>query len=105
MSRDTIMKLYRTTKMTAPGQETRPKGSCEPLDRKRRDFTTLCALLICCLGICFAPLAAQGKTLYQNDFELAEVGKAPDDFLILEGGFVVKQEDGNRFLELPGAPL
>src|SRR5207249_11544321 len=37
--------------------------------------------------------------------EKAEVGKVPADFLVLEGGFSVKEEGGNKFLELPGAPL
>jgi hypothetical protein len=50
-------------------------------------------------------LALPAGILYQNNFEQAETGKAPDDFLILEGGFAVKQEPGNRFLELPGSPL
>jgi hypothetical protein len=57
------------------------------------------ALSTCCL------LPAQDKLLYENNFEKAEVGKVPDDFLVLDGGFVVKEEEGNRFLELPGAPL
>src|SRR6266404_1605707 len=47
----------------------------------------------------------QPKTLYQNDFEKAEVGQVPPDFLVLDGGFVVKEENGNKFLELPGTPL
>lgn len=46
-----------------------------------------------------------GTTLYQNDFEKAEPGKVPEDFLVLEGAFAVKEEGGNKFLELPGAPL
>jgi len=49
--------------------------------------------------------AAQPKTLYRTDFEKAEIGKVPEDFLVLDGGFVVQQEGGNNFLELPGAPL
>src|SRR5438874_1003409 len=48
---------------------------------------------------------AQGKVLYQNNFEKAEVGKVPEDFLVLDGGFIVKEEAGNKFLELPGSPL
>jgi hypothetical protein len=48
-----------------------------------------------------SPLAA----LYRNDFEKAQVGELPEDFLVLEGAFSVKEADGNRFLELPGAPL
>jgi len=55
--------------------------------------------------LCGLPLFAQTKPLYENNFEKAEVGKVPDDFLVLDGGFVVKEEAGNKFLELPGAPL
>ncbi len=33
------------------------------------------------------------------------MGKTPDDFLILDGNFAVQQDAGNKFLELPGAPL
>src|SRR5258706_14112379 len=47
----------------------------------------------------------QPKILYQNDFEKAEVGQVPSDFLVLDGGFVVKEENGNKLLELPGTPL
>ena len=52
------------------------------------------------------PQAKPGeKVLYENNFEKAEVGKAPDEFVVLEGGFAVREENGNKFLELPGAPL
>jgi len=47
----------------------------------------------------------QGKALYRNDFEKSEVGQVPPDFLVLDGAFSVKEESGNRFLELPGAPV
>lgn len=51
-------------------------------------------------------LAAEpGKVLYQNDFEKAELNQAPNDFLVLDGEFAVKESDGNKFLELPGSPL
>jgi hypothetical protein len=49
--------------------------------------------------------AGEPKKLYENDFEKAEIDKVPEDFLVLDGGFLVKQEGGNKFLELPGAPL
>ncbi len=49
--------------------------------------------------------SAESKVIYENNFEKAEVGKAPEDFLVLEGAFAVKEDGGNRFLELPGAPL
>ena len=48
---------------------------------------------------------AQSKVLYQNDFEKAEVDKVPEDFLVLDGAFAVKQEGSNKVLELPGSPL
>ena len=51
------------------------------------------------------PVLAQTNVLYQNDFTQAELGKVPDDFKVLAGEFVVKEQPGNRFLELPGAPL
>ena len=49
--------------------------------------------------------AEDSKPLYENNFESAEVGKVPDDFLVLDGGFTVKSDGTNKFLELPGAPL
>lgn len=42
---------------------------------------------------------------YRQDFEKEAVGKLPVDFLVLDGAFTVKEENGNKFLELPGAPL
>jgi hypothetical protein len=48
---------------------------------------------------------AENSTLYENNFEQAEVGKVPADMLVLDGGFLVKEESGNKYLELPGAPL
>jgi hypothetical protein len=49
--------------------------------------------------------AADSKSLYENNFEKAEVTKVPEDMLVLDGAFAVKEEGGNKFLELPGAPL
>jgi hypothetical protein len=67
---------------------------------------TSVSLLICSLGFSVSlPLLAQTKPLYENNFEKAEVGKLPEGFLALDGGFVVKEEAGNKVLELPGAPL
>ena len=51
------------------------------------------------------PNSAAGKIRYQNDFEQAAVDKVPDDFVVLDGAFSVKADNGNKFLELPGAPL
>ncbi len=52
-----------------------------------------------------AAISAEPKVLYQNSFEKAELDKVPDEFLVIDGAFAVKAENGNRFLELPGAPL
>ena len=45
------------------------------------------------------------EPLYQTNFEKSELGEVPNDFLVLDGDFAVKQEGGNKYLELPGAPL
>jgi len=45
------------------------------------------------------------KTLYECDFEKAAAGKVPEDMMVLDGVWSVKAEGGNKFLELPGAPL
>lgn len=50
-------------------------------------------------------MAQDAKPLYEMNFEQAKIGAVPDDFLVLDGAFEVKQEEGNKFLELPGAPL
>ncbi len=49
--------------------------------------------------------ADQGKILYQNDFSKGEVGKLPEEMLLLDGGFAVQEVSGNKVLQLPGAPL
>jgi hypothetical protein len=49
--------------------------------------------------------AEEGNPIFENNFEKAEVGKVPDGFMVLDGGYAVKEEAGNKFLELPGAPL
>ena len=67
--------------------------------------TKTCAELVLLTGLAFGALAQQAKPLYENDFEKAALGKVPDDFLVLDGQFAVKEEGGNKFLELPGAPL
>lgn len=63
-------------------------------------------MLVIIYCIAFATLAgAAEKMFYTNDFQGAKVGQIPGDFMVLEGAFVVKEEAGNKFLELPGSPL
>lgn len=62
--------------------------------------------VLCAFGISAVVNAANpGAILYKNDFEKVAEGSVPDDFLVLDGAFAVKELDGNKFLELPGAPL
>src|SRR5215468_6518392 len=61
--------------------------------------------LLIALSFCTLSLPAAESLLYENNFEKAEVGNVPADFMVLDGGFAVKEEAGNKFLELPGAPL
>jgi hypothetical protein len=49
--------------------------------------------------------AADPKPLYENNFEKTEITKVPEDMLVLDGAFEVKEEAGNKYLVLPGAPL
>ena len=67
--------------------------------------TKTCVELVLLTGLAFGAFAQQAKPLYENDFEKAALDKVPDDFLVLDGQFAVKEEGGNKFLELPGAPL
>src|SRR6266511_5103377 len=77
---------------------------------KRRSVEMKTRIKPVALGLAVASLAAcllaqERKPLYENNFEKAELDKVPDDFLVLDGQFAVKEEGGNKFLELPGAPL
>jgi hypothetical protein len=60
----------------------------------------LCMVLTTCAVSAFAQ-----TTIYENNFEKAALDKVPDDFLVLDGDFSVKQDGSNKVLELPGAPL
>jgi hypothetical protein len=59
-----------------------------------------------CIAVCLTFSAfSQTQVLYENNFEKEQIGKVPETFLVLDGGFTVKEEAGNKFLELPGSPL
>ena len=59
-------------------------------------------LALACSGLAAEP-ASQPR--YANDLQKAEPEKLPADFMVMSGGFLVKEQEGNRFLELPGSPL
>ena len=72
-----------------------------------RELTQMKTILLCgLLGFACASFAEDAsKTVYLNDFEKAEVGKMPEEIMVLGGEFVVKADGTNKVLELPGAPL
>lgn len=61
--------------------------------------------LLFLLAISSIAADAPAKVIYANNFERAETDKFPEEFMLMSGTFVVKEENGNKFLELPGAPL
>jgi hypothetical protein len=66
-------------------------------------------LSLCLVFLSFSTLSADPPATnagaYFNDFEHAAKGKPGDEFTILAGDFVIREEAGNSFLELPGNPL
>jgi hypothetical protein len=56
--------------------------------------------LVVCLGA-----QAESKIVFSEDFSAANAGDLPDTFLVLDGQFSVKEDGGNKLMELPGAPL
>jgi hypothetical protein len=57
------------------------------------------------LSSALSGFAAEPEPIYENNFEKSAVGNVPGDMLVLDGAFAVREEGGNKFLELPGAPL
>jgi hypothetical protein len=49
--------------------------------------------------------AHAADALFSQDFSEVKEGEPPDGFLVLDGQFAVKHAAGDKFLELPGAPL
>jgi len=66
-------------------------------------------LLVLLLSSAVAALSAdessKSSVLYENSLEKAEVKNVPEDMMVMEGGWAVVAEGGNKFIELPGAPL
>lgn len=60
-------------------------------------------LILFLFAIPLSLLSADAR--YRTDFEKAELNAPPADLMVLNGDFAVKEEAGNKFLELPGAPL
>jgi len=45
-----------------------------------------------------------GQPLYQSSFDQAALDSLPDDVLVMDGNFKIKEAEGRKVLELPGAP-
>lgn len=56
-------------------------------------------------GIGLAAGRAGAAPIYENNFESAAVDKAPEGAMAIAGDFTVRQDGGNKVLELPGEPL
>jgi hypothetical protein len=65
----------------------------------------LLLLFLNVLAVFAADEASRKSALYENTFEKAELKKVPDEMMVMEGGWAVIEEGGNKFIELPGAPL
>lgn len=52
-----------------------------------------------------ATVANAENLVYQQDFSTAATNDVPADLTVLDGQFAVREESGNKFLELPGSPL
>jgi hypothetical protein len=76
-------------------KEARRRGNM--MNMRRIGF--ICGVAIALMGADAAP------TAYTNDFEKAEVGKTPDDLMVLDGTFAVREVDGNKCLELAADPI
>lgn len=72
-----------------------------------RRLAALATLLAGSLLVSAAPqlAAAEPAALFAQDFTQVPTGELPADYLVLNGVFAVKEEGGNKFAELPGAPL
>lgn len=69
-------------------------------------FLQVGVLASCVLGSAVPALRAQAaKPVFDESFSSAKPGEVPESFMVLDGQFAVREEGGERFLELPGAPL
>jgi hypothetical protein len=70
-----------------------------------KSVSRILCVVVCGLGAGRAGAqATDGKTLYENSFDKAAVDSLPDDILVMTGNFKVKEAEGRKVLELPGAP-
>ena len=61
-------------------------------------------MVVACF-LCLSCLCADSAAPYASNFDKAEVGKVPEEFVVLSGTFTITQADGKKVLELAGEPL
>jgi hypothetical protein len=49
--------------------------------------------------------SSKAAVLYSADFSTVKVGELPEDFMVLNGDFAVREVEGVKLMELPGTPL
>ncbi len=59
---------------------------------------------VAALGITIGSAIA-AEPLYHTDFKDIEIGEVPDDMLVFDGDFAVREFEGKKVFELPGSPL
>lgn len=102
-------------KVAAPGIPTCPRAiPCQVVPMNSRLIAWVCGFLTLGGvggGLTTSPVLgeekSEGSVLFEADFSDAKVGMVPDGFLVLQGLFAVVEsdEETNKYLELPGAPL
>lgn len=68
------------------------------------DMSMIRHLILLAVALGSAPFVG-ADVKYRNDFERASPDSVPEELMVLDGHFAVKQDSGNKFLELPGSPL
>jgi hypothetical protein len=61
--------------------------------------------LVVAAGWPFAAWDARASELYSLDFQSSPLRTVPEDFFVLKGEFSIQENEGQRFMELPGQPL
>src|SRR6267143_120039 len=75
-------------RVRAPGLQGHWLSGCRPGALTRRPGCEIFGLVVAAfLFTTHQSAAAEAKILYENNFEKAEVGKVPEDFLVLDGAF------------------
>lgn len=79
--------------------------SCLPSTPPHTEAMNCILTILLAAAVLSTATRAETKPLFSQDFSRVQGSEVPDEFLVLDGQFAVKEDGGNRFLELPGSPL